>query len=167
MPARTGTNAEIALPYSFVVTADGFSGSHVRDASGEVVAEARLTAIPALHQLVISVPASAFGGINLESARYVVTSMSHADEGEGAGGIRPVYDLDYWQSTADTDMSWIHDYRFGGGAGEYTDATAARDTVTSDPNVLDVFVPVGGDQSEVLDWTSGSPVDLPWVDLSH
>jgi hypothetical protein len=63
-------------------------------------------------------------------------------------------------------MSWVHDYRFGGGAGEYAGDTAAKDTDTSDPNVLDVFVPVGGDQSEVLDWSGGSPVQLPWVDLT-
>ncbi len=112
-------------------------------------------------------PKSAFSGLNLASARYVVTSMSHAADDEGAGGIRPVYSLDYWESTAGTDMSWIHEYRFGGGAGEWTGGNAAKDTDTSDPNVLDVFVPVGSDQSEVLDWTVGSPVDLPYVDLTQ
>ncbi len=167
VPARTGTNAAIAAPYSFVVTADGFSGSAIRDADGNVVAEATLTAIPALHQLVISVPTGAFDGLNLESARYVVTSMSHAGEDEGAGGIRPVHSREYRESTAGTDESWIRDHRFGGGSGEWTGEDAARDTDTSDPNVLDVFVPPGGsEQSEVLGWTTGSPVDLPWVDLT-
>ena len=128
VPARTGTNAEIASPYSFVVTADGFSGSQVRDADGRVVAEATLTVIPDLQQVVVSVPTSAFAGINLASARYVVTAMSHA--------------------------------------GEYAGDTATKDTDTPDPNVLDVFVPVGVDQAEVLDRTSGSAVDLPWVDLT-
>ncbi len=167
VPARTGTNAEISAPYSFVVTAGGFTGAHIRDAGGEVVAEATLTTIPELGQLVVTVPTSAFSGVNLASARYVVTSMSHASEDEGAGGIRPVYSLGYWESTAGTPMSWIRDFRFGGGAGEYDPDTAAKDTDVSDPNVLDVFVPVGGDQSEILDWTKGSPVGLPYVDLTE
>ena len=164
--ARTGTNAAIAAPYSFAVTADGFSGSAIRDADDEVVAQATLTAIPDLHQLVISVPSSAFSGLNLASARYVVTAMSHASTDEGAGEVRPVYSLDFWESTAGTDQSWIQEYRFGGGAGEWTADNAAKDTDTADPNILDVFMPVGGEQSEVLDWNAGSPVDLPYVDLA-
>ena len=167
VPARPGTNAAVAAPYSFVVTADGFTGSAIRSADGTVVAPAELTAIPDQQLLVVSVPAGAFAGLNLGSSRYVVTSMSHADEGgEGVGGIRPVYDLDHWQSSVGTDHSFVHDFRFGGGAGESTGDTAEKDTDTSDPNVLDVFVPVGSEQSEVLDWTSGSPVDLPYVDLT-
>ncbi len=165
--ARPGTNADIAAPYSFVVTADGFSGSAIRSADGAVVAPATLTAIPDQRQLVISVPDGAFAGLNLGSARYVVTSMSHADEaGEGTGGIRPVYSLDHWESTVGTDQSFVHDFRFGGGAGEWTADNAARDTDRSDPNVLDVLVPTGSDQAEILDWTSGSPVVLPYVDLT-
>jgi hypothetical protein len=139
VPARPGTNADIASPYSFVVSASGVAPPAIRDADGAVVAPATLTAIPDRRQVVISVPRSAFAGLNLPSARYVVTAMSHADEGsEGVGG----------------------------GAGEWTEDDPARDTDTSDPNVLDVFVPEGSDQTEVLDWTSGTPVDLPYVSLT-
>ncbi|CAA9320527.1 MAG: GH15 [uncultured Nocardioidaceae bacterium] len=164
--ARTGTHADLAAPYSFVVTADGFSGSAIRDADDRVVAQATLTAIPDLHQLVVSVPRSAFSGVNLGSARYVVTAMSHASTDEGAGEIRPVYSLDFWESTAGTDQSWIQEYRFGGGAGEWSGDNPTRDTDTSDPNVLDLLVPDGSDQSEVLDWTADDPVVLPYVDLT-
>ena len=93
--------------------------------------------------------------------------MSHAGDDEGAGGIRPVYDLAYWESTAGTDMSWIHEYRFGGGAGEWTGANAARDTDTSDPNVLDILVPDGSSQADVLDSGPPSPVVLPYVALAQ
>jgi glucan 1,4-alpha-glucosidase len=165
-PALPGTNADLTSPYSFVVTADGFSGLGVKDAAGTTVGSATLTAIPESHQIVVSVPRSVLDGVDLSSTRYAVTMLSHADASEGAGGIRPVYDLGYWQSTAGTDMSWIHDYRFGGGAGEYDGSTAAKDTDTSDPNTLDIVVPSGQDQSEVLDWTAQSPVVLPYVDLA-
>jgi hypothetical protein len=165
--ARPGTNAELAAPYDLVVTADGFSGTAVRDATGAMVAGAQLTAIPASRQLVVSVPQEAFGDLDPATAGYVVTMMSHASDDEGAGGIRPVYDLGYWQSTAGTDMSWIQEYRFGGGAGEWTGDDAAKDTVTADPNVLDIAVPDGASQSEVLDWRADSPVVLPYVDLAN
>ena len=62
-------------------------------------------------------------------------------------------------------MWWIHDYRFGGGAGVWTGDTDAHDTDTSDPNVIDLVVPPGESQSTVLDWTLGSPVTLPYVNL--
>ena len=69
--------------------------------------------------------------------------MSHGGDGEGTGHIRPVYARAYWDSTVGTGMSWIHDFRLGGGAGEYTDANDARDTDTRDPNVVDMLVPAG------------------------
>ncbi|WP_372728653.1 glucan 1,4-alpha-glucosidase [Nocardioides sp.] len=165
--ARPGTHADLEAPYDLVVTADGFAGMGVRDASGAVVGPAELTAIPDTRQYVVSVPAEVFDGIDLASAEYVLTMMSHAAEDEGVGGIRPVYDADYWASTAGTDMSWIHEYRFGGGAGEWTGDNAAKDTDTSDATVIDLFVPEGSSQAEVLDWRSGSPVVLPYVGLSQ
>jgi hypothetical protein len=149
-----------------VITADGFVGSAVRDADGTTVGSARLTAVPERRLVVISVPRSVLGPVALDSAQYALTVMSHADESEGAGGVRPVYSLDYWQSSAGTDMSWIHDYRFGGGAGEWTGADPSQDTDTSDPNVLDILVPPGTTQAEVLDWTAGAPVRLPYVTLA-
>ena len=167
VPARTGTNADLAAPYDLVITADGFAGLGVRDASGAVVGSARLTAIADTQQYVVSVPADVLASVDLASAEYALTMMSHAGDDEGAGGIRPVYDAAYWASTAGTEMSWIHEYRFGGGAGEWTGDTAAKDTDTSDANVLDILVPNGRSQSEVLDWTAGSPVVLPYVGLTR
>lgn len=167
VPARTGTNADLAAPYDLVVTADGFGGMGVRDASGALVGPATLTAIPDSRQYVVSVPKDVLAGVDLASAHYALTMMSHAGDDEGAGGIRPVYDAGYWASTAGTDMSWIHDYRFGGGAGEWTGDTAAKDTDTSDANVLDILVPNGSSQATVLDWTAGSPVVLPYVTLTR
>lgn len=165
-PALPGTNADLASPYSYVVTADGWS-SGVKDAGGASVGPVTMRAVPEAHLLIVSVPAAALAGVDLATAGYAVTAMSHADEagGEGIGGIRPVYDGDYWASTAGTGMSWIHDYRFGGGAGQWTGDNAAKDTDTSDPNVLDILVPAGSSQATVLDWRAGSPVVLPYVGL--
>ncbi len=166
VPARTGTNADLAGAYERVITADGFSGTGVRDAGGAVVGSASLTAIAATQQYVVSVPRSVLGPVDLAGADYALTMMSHAGDDEGAGGIRPVYDLAYWQSTAGTNMSWINEYRFGGGAGEWTGDNAAKDTDTSDANVLDILVPSGRTQADVLDWRAGSPVVLPYVTLT-
>lgn len=164
--ALPGTNADLASPYSAVLTADGWSPALV-DASGNTLGPVTLTAIPESHQIVASVPRSALAGIDLSTAKYALTMMSHADpSSEGVGGIRPVYDGAYWASTVGTDMSWIHDFRFGGGAGEWTGDNAAHDTDTSDPNVLDILVPSGQSQSTVLDWQAGSPVVLPYVTLN-
>ncbi len=165
VPALPGTNARLA-PYDRVVTADGFADLGVKDASGADAGPATLTAIPETRQIVVSVPRSAFDGIDLAGAEYAVAMMSHADgNGEGVGNIRPVYDRTYWDQSPSNGMGWIQEYRFGGGAGEWTNDNAAKDTDTRDPNVLDVLVPAGESQSQVLDWTAGSPVTLPYVPL--
>jgi hypothetical protein len=114
----------------------------------------------------MSVPRSVLGTTELPTAQYVVAMMSHAGDGEGTGHVRPVYDRAYWDSTAGTDMSWIHDYRFGGGAGVYDGTIDARDTDIRDPNIVDVIVPGGAAQSQILDWRTASPVTLPYVPLS-
>ncbi|NHC47543.1 glucan 1,4-alpha-glucosidase [Motilibacter aurantiacus] len=165
VPALTGTNARLAAPYDVVVTGEGFSTPTVQNAAGGVVATGSLQALPVTRQIAVSIPKSAFGAAGLASASYAVAIMSRADAGEGAGNIRPVYALDYWQSTAGTGMSWIHDHRFGGGAGVWTDAGAARDTDTRDPNVLDILTPPGVTQASALSWSDGVPATLPYVTL--
>jgi glucan 1,4-alpha-glucosidase len=163
--ALPGTNAQLAAPYDLVVTADGFNDLGVRDAAGATVSSASLLALPATQQVVVSVPLSGLGSFDLSGAEYAITMMSHAGDGEGTGHVRPVYDREYWESTEGTDMAWIKEFRFGGGAGEYDGAVDSRDTDTSDPNVIDVLVPTGSTQADVLDWTAGAPVTLPYVPL--
>ena len=164
VPALPGTNANVESPYQYVLTADGFNDLGVRDASGAQVGSATLLALPATRQIVASVPKTDIPG-GLTGARYAVTMLSHGGDGEGTGHIRPVYSRAYWDSTVGTGMSWIHDFRLGGGAGEYTDANDARDTDTSDPNVVDTLVPAGTTQAQVLDWRAGAPVTLRYVTL--
>jgi glucan 1,4-alpha-glucosidase len=165
VPALPGTNAQLAAPYDLVVTADGFNDLGVRDAAGTTVSSASLLALPATRQVVVSVPLSALGSVDLATAEYAVAMMSHAGDGEGTGHVRPVYDRDYWESTEGTDMGWIKEFRFGGGAGIYDGNVDARDTDTADPNAIDVLVPEGSTQADVLDWTAGAPVTLPYVTL--
>src|SRR3954454_16488657 len=77
----------------------------------------------------IARPRSWRHGSSLSSAtRYVVAMLFHGGDGESTGHIRPVYDLAYWQSTAGTDMGWIHDFRLGGGAGEWVGNGDSYDT---------------------------------------
>lgn len=165
VPALPGTNAQLAAPYDVVVTGDGFNDLGARDATGNAVGPASLLALPATHQVVASVPKSVLGSINLSAAQYAVVMSSHAGDGEGTGHVRPVYDRAYWEAAAGTDMWWIHDYRLGGGAGVYSGDIDARDTDTRDPNVVDVIVPAGVTQAQILDWTTVSPVTLPYVSL--
>lgn len=164
VPALPGTNADVAAPYDFVLTGDGW-GTNVRNAAGDVVGSASLLGLQATDQIVISVPKATLGDIVMADASYAVVMLSHAAGDEGVGDIRPVYSLDYWQNSPSVGMGWIQEYRFGGGAGEWTGDTAAKDTDTSDPNALDVLVPDGMSQSTVLDWTAGSPVVIPYVTL--
>ena len=163
VPALPGTNANLEAPYSHVITADGFNDLGVRDASGATVGAATLLALPATKQIVASVPKDVLG--DLSGARYAVVMLSHGGDGEGTGHVRPVYDRAYWESTLGTPMSWIREYRLGGGAGIWTDANEARDTDTSDPNVVDLLVPAGASQATVLDWRAGAPVVLPYVPI--
>ena len=79
------------------------------------------------------------------------------------GNVRPVYSLEHWN----TGPWWVHDYRFGGGAGEFTDTTPARDTGTADPNAIDVLVGPGQQQSAVLDWHAHQPVAIPLLGLTE
>ncbi len=165
VPALPGVNANLAAPYTFVVVGDGFSGAGVRDAAGNTVAPVSQLALPATKQIVLTVDKSAFGVANLASATYSVAMLSHADgNSEGIGDVRPVYSQAYWASTVGTGMSWIHDYRFGGGTGQWI-GNSPWDDDTRDPNTIDILVPAGSSQSAVLDWTAGSPVTLPYVPL--
>lgn len=162
-PALPGTNANLEAPYDWVLTADGFNDLGVRDASGATIAGATLLALPSTRQIVASVPKADLGP--LTGARYAVVMASHGGDGEGTGHIRPVYSLAYWQSTEGTGMDWIHGFRLGGGAGEWTDANEARDTDTRDPNVVDILVPAGGSQADILDWRAAAPVTLRYVGI--
>jgi hypothetical protein len=165
VPALPGVNANLAAPYNFVVVGDGFSGAGVRNASGATVAPVSLLALPATHQIVMTVDKSAFGAANLATATYAVAMLSHADgTSEGLGDVRPVYSLAYWNSTVGTGMSWIHDFRFGGGAGQWI-GNSPWDDDTRDPNTIDIIVPAGSSQATVLNWTAASPVTLPYVPL--
>ncbi|THG31325.1 glucan 1,4-alpha-glucosidase [Glaciibacter flavus] len=164
--AQAGTNADLAHPYAFVIGGSGFITPTIKDASGAVLGNAGLLVLPDTHQIALSVPKALFGSTDLAAAGYQVAMMSHADpNGEGVGGIRPVYDRAYWDSAPANGQSWIQEYRFGGGAGEYTDANAARDTDSRDPNTLDILAPAGQSQSTILDWRASSPVVLPYVPL--
>ena len=147
---------------ALVLTADGFNDLGVRDASGATVASATLLALPSTQQIVASVPKTTFSALS-SGARFAVVMLSHGGDGEGTGHIRPVYDRAYWESTLGTPMSWIREFRLGGGAGVWTDANEARDTDTSDPNVVDLLVPAGASQADALNWRAAAPVTLRYV----
>ena len=102
-----------------------------------------MSSLAQTREIVLTVPRSALGGVDLQNARYGVAMFGNAEGGEGIGNVRPVYDLAYWQNPG-PDFWWITEYRFGGGAGVWTDAPN-HDSDTRDPNALDVIVRDGPD----------------------
>ncbi|MET0684066.1 MAG: PKD domain-containing protein [Solirubrobacteraceae bacterium] len=164
VPALPGTNMNAASPWDAVIVQDGrFDSWGVFGADGTRRAPGTLLAIPQTDEIVLTVPKSALGGLDLASARYGVAMFGNAEGGEGIGFVRPVYDFDYW-NTPPGDKPWIKQWRFGGGAGEWVD-TPAKDTDTRDPNALDVIVGEGQNQAEVLDWETASPTAVPMLAL--
>ncbi len=161
--ALPGTNADIESAWTTAVVGDGrFDQAGVYAPGGAKVADGSILTVPETHQIAVVVPRSALGAVDLATARYAVAMLGNAEGGEGIGFVRPVYDLDYW-SNPPPGMGWVTEFRFGGGAGEIDFSLPSKDTDTRDPNTIDVIVRDGQQQSQVLDWQSASPVQLPML----
>jgi glucan 1,4-alpha-glucosidase len=164
-PALPGTNMDTAEPWQAVVVGDGrFDQAGVYAPDGGKVAGAQLLAVPQTRQIAVVVPQSALGAIDPATALYGTAMFGNAEAGEGVGFIRPVYAFDYWNNPP-AGMEWVKSFRFGGGAGEVNFGLASKDTDTRDPNAQDVIVGPGQSQADVLDWTAGSPMQLPMLPL--
>jgi glucoamylase len=98
-------------------------------------------------------------------ASALVSSSGFARTSSGFVGTSDGWtDLD-----ADHRLARAEAYRAGwhdGGAGEWDGSLASKDTDTRDPNTLDVMVGAGQSQSQVLDWRTASPVQLPMLPLA-
>lgn len=166
-PLLPGTNTSAAGAWNYAVVADG-RYDDARYSSGVYAADhdkiSGLTLdVDPKGTIIASVPASAFDGIDLSSAGYQVSLFSDAEDGEGIGGVRPVYSAECASSITCPDF--IGQYRAGGGAGDWTDTLESRDTDTRDSNALDIITGAAA-QSEVMDWTTG-PVVAPYVHLER
>jgi glucan 1,4-alpha-glucosidase len=163
-PALPGTNLETATTWDAVVVTDGrFDTAGVYAPDGSLVADVDLVAIPETRQIVTLVDRTALGSLDPATARYGVAMLGNAEEGEGIGFVRPVYDYDYWVTNP---LGFVRDWRFGGGAGEVDFALPSKDTDTRDPNAIDIVVGQGQSQAEVMDWETQTPVRLPMVPLT-
>ena len=167
VPALPGTNADTASPWSAAVVGDGrFDSAGVYAPGGTTPSvHGTMLAVPQTHQIAVVVPRSALGSVDLATARYGIAMLGNAEPGEGIGFIRPVYDFDYWNNPP-AGMDWVKQFRFGGGAGEIDFGLASKDTDTRDPNTIDVIVGPGQTQSQVLDWRTASPVQLPMLQFA-
>ena len=165
VPAMPGTNMDTASPWSAAVVIDGrFGLAGVYAPDGSKRSGGTMSSLTTTREIVLTVPRSAFGSLDLSTARYGVAMFGNAEGGEGIGNVRPVYDLAYWQNPGG-DFWWITEYRFGGGAGVWTDA-ANHDSDTRDPNALDVIVGPGQTQAQVLNWQAGAPTRVPMLGLT-
>ncbi|MFG2059452.1 glucan 1,4-alpha-glucosidase [Micromonospora sp. NPDC048930] len=164
VPALPGTNMDTASPWSAAVVVDGRYGSAgVFAPDGSRVSGVRLLTVAETRQIAAIVPRAALGTVDPARARYGIAMFGNAEPGEGTGFVRPVYDGDYWNAG---DPWWIKQYRFGGGAGVWTD-TPSHDSDTTDPNAIDVIVADGQSQAQVMDWRQASPVALPMQPLTR
>lgn len=169
-PLLPGTNMDAAGPWSQAIVADGRHqsstyGEGVYASNLNRVANADLQVIPVSHQIVTTIPASAFGTTDLAKASYQLSMFSDAEDGEGIGNVRPIYSLDCWNSNNGCP-SFIKQYRFGGGAGNWDPSIPSQDTDTSDPNAVDI-ISGSTPQSTALDWTKASPVVVPYLPLTN
>jgi hypothetical protein len=131
---------------------------------GAKLADGSILTVPETRQIAVVVPRASLGAVDLATARYAVAMLGNAEEGEGIGFVRPVYDYDYWNNPP-AGMSWVKEFRFGGGAGKLDFSLPSKDTDTRDPNTIDVIVRPDQQQSQVLDWQAASPVRLPMLPL--
>ena len=121
--------------------------------------------LPTTRQIVATIPAGVFTGIDVGTAGYQVSIFSDADDNEGIGNVRPVYSLDCWNGTDIHCPPFIKAFRFGGGAGVWDDTLTSVDTVTADPNAIDIISGTTA-QSTALDWTVAAPVVVPYVPIA-
>jgi hypothetical protein len=166
-PLLPGTNTSSAGAWKYAIVADGRNdasrfGAGTYGADLTRIGDAQLTVIPS-GKIISSVPATTIAGVDLQTAAYQVSMFSAAEDGEGIGNVRPVYSAECWQGIG--CPAFVGQYRPGGGAGSWTDATDARDTDTSDSNALDI-ISGSTDQGVVMDWTKG-PVVVPYVTLDQ
>lgn len=159
-----GTNTAASGAWEYAIVADGRDnsrfGSGVYGGDHQRVGDITLDVDPG-GKIIATVPASVLDGVDLRNAGYQVSMFSDAEDGEGVGGVRPVYSADCAQGV--DCPGFVGAYRFGGGAGNWTDTIESRDTDTTDSNAVDI---ISGDASQatVMDWTMG-PVVAPYVQL--
>ena len=95
VPAMPGTNMDTASPWSAAVVIDGrFGLAGVYAPDGSKRSGGTMSSLSTTREIVLTVPRSAFGSLDLSSARYGVAMFGNAEGGEGIGNVRPVYDLD-------------------------------------------------------------------------
>ena len=163
-PAVAGTNVNTESPWQYVAIANprklggSLGGTGIYDASGALVSAASLV-VKRHRDIVLTVPASVFDGVDLAKASVAVAMMSATEDGEGLSNIRPVYDC-----AAAGNPDWLSDWRFCGGLGTWS-STSPFDTNTTDPNVLKVFVPEGQTQAGILAPREGGAV-LPFLRIA-
>jgi glycosidase/carbohydrate-binding DOMON domain-containing protein len=135
---RTATNVTFEAPYHYQVTVDGFREARaVEFADGSLLTRDVVADVDQEDgTIVFGVPKGALGG-DLASAELSV--LAFGLDGFSAGRIRPV----------------------NASAGEYTFGGGRDDDVN--PNVVDVVLPDGVDQSDALDYAEGSPAELPYL----
>lgn len=144
-PAITGTNVNTEKPYQYVAVAnprnDGGLASGLYDAEGTKVASSQI-AVRQQHDIVLTFPASAFEGIDWNTASASVLMMS-SDENPGENNVR--------QLRAGSTDEW-----------RFTSPSASDATLANYGNVVKTFVPEGVTQAQALAPAEGGPI-VPFV----
>ena len=156
---------DTAAPWRFAVVGDGrFDQAGLYAPDGTRVAAAEMLAVPQTRQFAVAVPGSALGGLDPATARTGRPCSATPRTVRASVSCDPSTTLDYWTNPP---RAWSGSPSSVSAAvpARSTSASRARDTDTRDPNALDVIVGPGQSQAEVLDWTTGAPVQLPMLPL--
>ncbi|MEU4769685.1 glucodextranase DOMON-like domain-containing protein [Actinosynnema sp. NPDC023794] len=101
-PGLPCTNTATAGTWQRAIVADGRYADQplslgVYDPALSKVSTAELRVVPATHDIVVTVPASALG-LDIAGAGYQVSIYSNAEPGEGIGLVRPLYSKAHWDN---------------------------------------------------------------------
>ncbi len=163
--ALPGTNVNTESPWQYVAVANprqlggALGGTGLYDASGDLIGQATIS-VKQHRDIVLTLPASAFDGVDLTKASFAVAMMGAGEANEGLSNIRPVFDC-----TLTENPDWLADWRFCGGLGQIQDDSPFDSDVT-DPNVIKTFVPAGQTQAQILAPRDGGAI-LPFMPLEN
>ncbi|MFT8592941.1 MAG: glucodextranase DOMON-like domain-containing protein [Bifidobacterium sp.] len=157
-PAVAGTNINTDGAWQYVAIANprkltgSIGASGVFAANGDRVANVSLS-VREQRDIVLTLPASAFTGVDLSKAAFQVDIMAVGEDHEGVNNIRPVY------GCGGGTQEWSFCGGLGNGIGQ-----SPYDSDTTDPNVIKAILSEGVNAAEVLAAKAGGAV-LPFVAL--
>ncbi|MFD0705562.1 glucodextranase DOMON-like domain-containing protein [Alloscardovia venturai] len=161
---RQGTQTYVHGTWKYVVVVDGRYIPGVYTPRGKKIADVEISSVD--NRITVSVPKSAFSGLDVGKAKYEVSMYSSSEGSEGIDNVRPVYSLSCWNGETASCPNFIKEYRFGGAKGNHKDDSPfITDTTAS--NAIDIIsgdVQMNGTQAQIMSLNHDKIV-VPYVTL--